>query len=272
MISAIAAARWFRARHGGPEALVLPNAWDAVSARVFADAGFSALATSSAAVAATLGYADGEQTPVTEMLAAITRIARCAGVPVTADFEAGYGLAPRELAERLAGTGVIGCNLEDSGSGQPKMADVRRQADFLSAVREEAGDSLVINARVDVFLIDPSGASATVDDAVGRARRYLAAGADCAFPILAPPHALPRLVAEISGPVNALHQPGGPSCTELAALGVARITFGGALHAGVTATLQELAISLYESTADHPTSGANQVIPGSRALPLLSGR
>jgi 2-methylisocitrate lyase-like PEP mutase family enzyme len=256
MTSTVAAAQWFRARHRGPEALVLPNVWDPVSARVFADAGFCALATSSAAVAASLGYADGEQTPVTEMLAAIARIARCVSVPVTADFEAGYGLAPRELVERLAETGVIGCNLEDSGSGHPKLADVQRQADFLSAVREEAGDSLVINARVDVFLIDPPGAPGTVDAAVGRARRYLAAGADCAFPILAPPHALPRLVAEIGGPVNALCQTRGPSRAELAGLGVARITFGGAFHASVTATLRELALSVYESpaVADHPTA------------------
>src|SRR5262249_4203528 len=100
-----AAARRFRAAHHGPPPrglpLVLPNVWDAVSARVFADAGFGVLATSSGAVAEALGYADGQRTPPAEMFAAITRITRSVDVPVTADIEAGYGLAPGELAERL---------------------------------------------------------------------------------------------------------------------------------------------------------------------------
>ena len=109
-----AATRRFRVAHHGPRPLVLPNVWDAVSARVFADAGFGALATSSGAVAEALGYADGQRTPPAEMFAAIARITRSVDVPVTADIEAGYGLDPGELAVRLAGAEVVGCNLEDS--------------------------------------------------------------------------------------------------------------------------------------------------------------
>ncbi len=190
------AARRFRAAHHGPRPLVLPNVWDCASARVFAGAGFGALATSSGAVAATLGYADGQHTPAAEMFAAIARIARCVDVPVTADIEAGYGLAPAELAGRLAEAGAVGCNLEDSDPVSRDLADPGRQADFLAAVRAAAGEALVLNARVDVFVRPrPAGAGDAAAEAAERGRRYLAAGADCCYPILAPATVLPGLVA-----------------------------------------------------------------------------
>ena len=217
-----AAARRFRAAHHGPRPLVLPNVWDAVSARVFAEAGFAALATSSGAVAEALGYADGQRTPAAEMFAAITRITRSVDVPVTADIEAGYGLAPGELAGRLADAGVVGCNLEDSDPVTRELADPGRQADYLTAVHTAAGEALVINARVDVFVRPrPEGGGGAVEEAVERARRYLEAGADCCYPILAPLDALPGLVADIGGPVNAMSRPGGPSLAELTATGAA---------------------------------------------------
>jgi 2-methylisocitrate lyase-like PEP mutase family enzyme len=238
------AADLFRRLHHGPQALVLPNVWDAGSARVFAGAGFPALATSSSAVAATLGHDDGERTPVAEMFAAITRIARSVDVPVTADVEAGYGLAPGELADRLVSAGVVGCNLEDSDPGTRQLKDAGRQADYLAAVRDRAAGALVVNARVDVFVRTTAGGAPAVDTAIARAGRYLVAGADCTYPIFAPPDALPRLVAEIDGPVNALYLPGGPSLAQLSAAGVARITFGGGLHARATAAVRDIAASL----------------------------
>src|SRR6516165_303369 len=220
-----AAARRFRAAHHGPRPLVLPNVWDAVSARVFADAGFGALATSSGAVAEALGYADGQLTPPTEMFAAIARITRSVDVPVTADIEAGYGLAPGELAGRLADAQVVGCNLEDSDPVTRELADPGRQADYLAAVHAAAGEA--------------------VADAVERGRRYLEAGADCCYPILAPLAVLPGLVADIGGPVNAMCRPGGPSLAELAAAGAARITFGSSLHQRATEELAATARALH---------------------------
>jgi 2-methylisocitrate lyase-like PEP mutase family enzyme len=223
--------------------LVLPNVWDPASAREFAAAGFGALATSSAAVAATLGYSDG-QTPGEEMLAAVGRIARSVDVPVTADFEHGYDLPPAELASRLIGAGLAGCNLEDSSPVSRALAESARQADFLAAVRAAAGPELVINARIDVFIRPgPAGASAdwAVAEAIRRAGAYLAAGADCVYPILAPPDSLKRLVAEIAGPVNAMHHPGGPALAELAAAGIARISFGGGLHRAAMQAVREMA-------------------------------
>jgi 2-methylisocitrate lyase-like PEP mutase family enzyme len=241
-----------RAMHAGPRPLVLPNVWDPVSARAFADAGFGALATSSSAVAATLGYADGE-TPAAEMLAAVARIASSVSVPVTADVETGYGLAPAELVARLLDAGAAGCNLEDSDPASGLLKEQERQADFLAAVRAAAGDELVINARVDVYIrqliagaaaADPASRQAVRDDAVVRANRYLAAGADCTYPILAPAAALPELVRCIEGPVNAMFGPGGLSLADLARLGVARITFGGGLHARAVRAIQDMAAAL----------------------------
>jgi 2-methylisocitrate lyase-like PEP mutase family enzyme len=234
--------------HAGPQPLILPNVWDPVSARVYADAGFAALATSSSAVAATLGYPDGE-TPAAEMFAAVARIARSVTVPVTADIENGYGRTPAELVATLAECGVVGCNLEDSDPRRRALTDPDRQADFLAAVRAEAGQELVINARVDVFVrtaVGEAGAepAALVDAAAARARRYLAAGADCCYPILAPEAALPELVQRIGGPVNAMQQRNGLTLAELAATGVARITFGGGLHRDAAEALRTSATAL----------------------------
>lgn len=232
-----------RAMHAGPRPLILPNVWDPVSARAFADAGFSALATSSSAVAATLGYRDG-QTPGAEMFAAVARIARSVSVPVTADIENGYGLPPGQLVAVLADCGVAGCNLEDSDPVRRALTDPSEQADYLAAVRGAAGRDLVINARVDVYVRPPAGTGDVTDAAVARAAAYLAAGADCVYPILAPPAAIPELVRRIDGPVNAMCRPDGPSIAELAAMGVARITFGGGLHAQAGDWVRQLAASL----------------------------
>ncbi|GHA93403.1 isocitrate lyase/PEP mutase family protein [Streptomyces thermodiastaticus] len=214
----------FRALHLGRapgDPLILPGPWDAASARACVAAGFPALATPSAGVSAALGHDDGS-TPADEMFAAVARIARAVDVPVSADVEDGYGLAPDELVERLLEAGVVGCNLEDSRAGVLK--DPQEQAAYLAEVRAAAGDRLFLNARVDVFLHgdgDPA-------HAVERAALYVAAGADCVYPILAPADTLPVLRAGIAGPLNALGRLDGtgPSPAELGALGATRITFG----------------------------------------------
>lgn len=218
--------------------LVIPNVWDAASARAFAEAGFTALATSSAGIAAVLGHEDGEDTPADEMFAAIGRIVRAVDVPVTADVEGGYGLAPAELVERLIGAGVVGCNLEDSVPGTGRLKDPQEHADWLSEVGVAAGDRLVLNARIDTFLYGDR----TVEQALKRGRLYIDAGADVVYPILAPEGLLPDLANGLFKPVNALHLPGAASPSRLGSLGAARVTFGGGLQqqaAGAVATLAE---------------------------------
>lgn len=230
----------FRALHRNRAAgdpLVLPGPWDAASARVFADAGFPALATPSAGIAASLGYEDGS-IPPDEMFDAVARIVRAVPVPVSADVEGGYGLAPRELVGRLLRTGAVGCNLEDSEHGTLK--DPQRHADWLAEVRAEAGDALFINARVDTFLCgtgDPA-------DALVRARLYVAAGADCVYPLLAPPEVVPVLREGIEGPLNMAAEPDEECVAELARLGATRITFGPGMQRHASAATGELAARL----------------------------
>jgi 2-methylisocitrate lyase-like PEP mutase family enzyme len=233
----VTAAATLRALHRPGDPLVLPNVWDVPSAQAVEGAGFPAVATSSSALAATLGYADGEAAPVGEILDAIARIVRAVRVPVTADFERGYRLAPAELVERLAATGAAGCNLEDSDPASGALIDPARQADFLAAVRAAAGSAgvdLVVNARIDSFLSSSSTPNA-LTNAVERARRYFAVGVDCVYPILlSDPAAIASFVAEADGPVNILGSlDGAPSPGELAARGVARISFGSRVHDAV---------------------------------------
>ncbi|MFE6975331.1 isocitrate lyase/phosphoenolpyruvate mutase family protein [Streptomyces sp. NPDC057682] len=221
--------------------LVLPGPWDAGSARVLEDAGFPALATPSAGVAASLGYADGA-VPADEMFAAVARITRAVSVPVSADVEAGYGLPPGELVERLLAAGAVGCNLEDTVDGV--LVDAGRQADRLAAVRAAAGDALFVNARVDTYV---TGVPEVVDpeaETVRRALLYGAAGAECVYPIMAPPEALPRLAAAVPGPLNALARPDGPSPARLGELGAARVTFGPGLQRRAMAALGTIATGL----------------------------
>ncbi|MEO3809314.1 isocitrate lyase/phosphoenolpyruvate mutase family protein [Sphaerisporangium sp. B11E5] len=240
MTAAPDAAARLRALHVPGRPLVLPNAWDAASARAVVAAGFPVVATGSAAVARSLGYDDGEDTPVAEMLAAVARISRVVAVPVTADMERGYRLPPAELAERVAEAGAAGVNLEDSDPRTGALIDPAEQEDFLAAVRAAAPD-LVINARADTFLHGSGSPEQCLAEAVERGRRYLRAGADCVYPILAAdPAVISTLVTEIGGPVNVYLRPGMPSIADLAALGVARVSFGGGLHTATQTYLSGL--------------------------------
>ncbi|RJQ89996.1 isocitrate lyase/PEP mutase family protein [Amycolatopsis panacis] len=225
--------------------LVLPNVWDADTARLVEAAGFPVVATSSAAVAASLGLADGEGAPVDEMFGAAERIVRAVAVPVTVDAEGGYGLPPAEVAERLLALGAVGCNYEDTDHVNGGRRPVAEQAERIAELRRGAGAGLVINARVDVFL-GAEDERAVLAEAVERGRAYLAAGADCVYPILArSPEVLAEFVREVGGPVNVAPLPGGPGLAELAELGAARISLGAGLwrHARglLEATLGEIA-------------------------------
>jgi 2-methylisocitrate lyase-like PEP mutase family enzyme len=219
-----------RALHVPGNPLVLPNAWDAASARIVERAGFPVVATSSVATAEVLGYDDGEAAPVEEVLAAAARIARVVSLPVTVDLERGYLLAPAELVERFAATGAVGLNLEDSDPPSGEMIDAAEQADFLAAVRAAAlslGVDLVINARTDSFLRRVGSPEEQLAASIDRGARYLAAGADCVYPIaVEEPEVIRALVEGIPGPINIGYGQGTLSLAELGALGVSRVSYG----------------------------------------------
>jgi 2-methylisocitrate lyase-like PEP mutase family enzyme len=214
-----------RALHVPGDPLVLPNAWDAATARLVEQAGFPAVATTSSGVAEALGYEDGEHTPAGEMLAAVARIARTVTVPLTADMEAGYGLDDAELAQSLVDAGAAGLNLEDTDHpNHPALVSVDRHAARIARIKESA--DLVLNARIDVHL-----RGGETPDALERARAYADAGADCVYPIGIADERLIAAFVELGVPVNILLRPGAPPIVRLAELGVARVSLGHFLHA-----------------------------------------
>lgn len=245
-------ARRLRALHLPGRPLVLPNAWDAASARAVEAAGFLAVATASSAVSASLGYEDEEGTPAAEMFASIRRIAGAVAVPVTADIESGYGLPSVELAERLLDAGAVGCNLEDTAHGQSGLIDADVQCRRIAALREaasHAGVPIVINARIDVYEREIGEPEGRTDEGLRRGRLYMEAGADCIYPIMVADEAtIAAFVEAFGGMVNVYARPEAPTLPRLAALGVARVSFGPWVHRlamrEVEATLRDIAAGL----------------------------
>jgi 2-methylisocitrate lyase-like PEP mutase family enzyme len=227
-------AQTLRRLHYGSEPLLLPNVWDVASAKAVAEAGFPVIATSSHAVAASLGFADADVMPAEAAFDAIARIAAGVTLPVTADLEAGYQLPAGQLVERLLDAGAVGCNLEDTDHHGPEvLVPTERQAERLRTVREAsetAGVSVVINARIDIFLRQPGHPASLLPEALRRAKAYLASGADCLYPIgLTDPDTIETFVREVGAPVNIWLRPDGPSRRTLAQLGVARISLAAGL-------------------------------------------
>lgn len=228
--------------HQQPPILVLPNAWDAASARIFEQAGFRAIATTSSGVAVSRGYPDGQRMARDLMIEAVRGIVAAVRCPVTADIEAGYGDtidAKLDTIRQIVAAGAVGINIEDSlatnSSGAPALVDVPAQAALIWAIRDAAtnewGVPLVINARVDVYLHGVGDGETRFSEAVRRVTAYREAGADCVYPIgLADATTIGELVRAAGGcPINILAGPQTPTIPALAELGVARITFGGEL-------------------------------------------
>jgi 2-methylisocitrate lyase-like PEP mutase family enzyme len=210
----------FRQMHQEPPILVLPNAWDVTSAKALAAIeGCRALATSSAAVARSLGFEDGERAPGPVMIEAAGRIAQAVDLPVTGDLERGYG-DPVGTARAAWDAGLVGINFEDST--RAGLVEVDEQVAAIRAIRD-AVPELVVNARVDIFVRIGTG---DVAEAAERGNAYLAAGADCIYPILAPVGSIAALAHRINGPINVIAEPETPPPAELEELGVARMTWG----------------------------------------------
>ncbi len=241
----------FRQMHANPPLLVLPNAWDAASACIFAQAGFRAIATTSSGVAAALGYPDGQQISrdmLVEVVQHITRVIEC---PLTVDIEAGYGNTLEEVLQTVRAVlaaGVAGINIEDSKAGA--LVEVAYQVELLKAMQELASSldiPFVINARTDVFLLPCVDPASHFKEVVHRLNAYRHAGADCLFPIgVSDARTITGLVQATNGPINILAGPHTPSLAELAQSRVARVSFGSSFMRATLAHLQRIISELFE--------------------------
>jgi len=254
----------FRAMHSGKEILLLPNVWDVASARIVEEVGLGAIATTSAGIAFSLGYPDGQKISREEMMAAVARIARSVRVPVTADVEAGYGNTPEDAARTAQGVieaGAVGLNLEDAASdpGTP-LIELPLQLEKIRAVREAAASlkaPLVLNARTDVYLLQVGDPAKRYDEAVRRLRAFRDAGADCVFlPGVRDAATIGRLVSDLQCPVNILAGPGSPSVPELQKLGVARVSLGSGPMRATLGLLRRLAEELRKAGTYSAMDGA----------------
>ena len=254
----------FGAMHRGPKILLLPNAWDVASARVFQEAGIGAIATTSAGIAFTLGYPDGENISREEMLTVVARIAAAVKVPVSADVEAGYGNRPEDVATTARGVieaGVVGMNLEDrTNSARRSLTDLTLQLEKIGAVRETAaamGVPIVLNARTDVYLLEVGPAERRYDEALRRLAAFRDAGADCLFaPGVRDQETIGRLVRELRYPVNILAGPGSPTIAELEKLGVARVSLGSGAMRAALGLARRIAEELKSTGTYHGLEGA----------------
>ena len=240
----------FQAMHDGPGAFILPNAWDALSARLLEEAGFKAIATASAAISWAHGVTDGENLGRDELVGACRRMARAVSVPVSADIEKGYGDTPEECAEtarRIIDAGAVGINIEDSDADGAiiPFADYIDRIRAIRAAADAEGVALVINARLD-RLYRCGDTSANRRETIDRAHMCLQNGASCIFLLLHDLAPLPELTARIGGPVNVLAGPGTPPLAELAAMGVRRVSLGPNLLADAMSRLRWQARHLRE--------------------------
>lgn len=270
-----AKAKRFAQLHTDPDVLVLPNAWDAASAIILAQTGFPAIASTSAGVAFSRGYPDGEVIGREEMLAEVHKMTERLEIPVTADLEGGYGAEPEAVAEtvrKAIDAGAVGCNIEDGAKGgESSLFDFNLGVERIQAGREAAdktGIPFVINARTDGFIRIGRG-SDVLDEAIRRANAYYKAGARSLFvPGVADGRTIGRLTADIAGPVNILAGPKTPPVDELKSLGVARVSVGG----GIARAAYTLARKAAEEMRDDGTFRYTENTYGNPELNALLDR
>lgn len=257
-----AKANLFRDLHRGPNILVLPNAWDVASARILENASVAAIATTSAGVAFTLGYPDGQKISREEMLSVVARIAAKVKIPVTADVEAGYGNRPEDAAltaRAVIEAGAVGLNLEDRADDR-RLVDLSLQLEKIAAVCETSrmmGVPLVLNARTDVYLLEVGKPESRFAETLNRLIAFREAGANCLFaPGVRDLEVISRLVRELQHPVNILAGPGSPSILELQRIGVARVSLGSSTMRATLGLVQRMAQELQTTGTYNALEGA----------------
>jgi 2-methylisocitrate lyase-like PEP mutase family enzyme len=248
-------ARYFRSLHGAEKLLLLPNVWDAASARLFEEEGFQALGTTSAGVASANGFPDGEAMPLATHLAVARCVVERVGIPVSLDMERGYAGSLSDLqgnVVRALETGIVGVNLEDSMAGAgsthgSSLRDPDEQCDRIRAVREAAeshGVPLVINARTDALLGEDGAGPKGLAEAIDRGNRYREAGADCVFvPDMETldEHQMAHLARVLGAPLNLIAGRRTPPVPRLEEIGVSRLSFGPRPMRALLSALQRMA-------------------------------
>jgi 2-methylisocitrate lyase-like PEP mutase family enzyme len=248
-------AEQFRKLHHGPRMLLLPNAWDVASARILEECGHPAIATTSAGIAYSLGYSDGQRISRGEMLEVVGRIARAVRIPVTADLEAGYGTTVKDMAETVKAAieaGAIGMNLEDvTGDDESSQVALPLQVEKIRGIRETAkslGVPFVLNARTDIYLMPIGPEPTRFERTVERLRAYRDAGADCLFiPGLYDRDTIAKLVKAVEAPLNILANPACPPLAELEKIGLARVSSGSGIMRAAMGTVQRIAKDMLEA-------------------------
>ena len=253
MADLAAQAAALRGLHRPGDPLLLANVWDVAGAKMVEELGFSAVATSSSAVAHAFGEQDSDVMPLEVAFGVVRRIADAVTLPLTADLEAGYQLAARDFVDKVLASGAVGFNLEDSDHhGDGVLVDQERQTERIAQVRaaaKAAGVDAVINARVDVYVRHVGEADQQLREGVRRGRAYLQAGADCVYPIMiSEESAIGDFVQGVSGNVNVNMRPGTPSLDVLRRLNVARVSLGGGLFRIATTAARQAAEALRAGT------------------------
>jgi len=264
MRSQVERAEDFRRLHDRREVLVLPNAWDVPSARVFEDEGFPAVATSSAGMLVSLGYTDGEEIPAKDFDAAIRRIARVLSVPLSADVVGGFGDTPKGVARSVRAViraGAVGINIEDFVHSAKKLLPVEKQKAKLKELirlREALKIPFVINARTDALRYAPGNDEEKLEEAIRRAETYRDLGADCVYPMgLTDAASISKFVGALDFPTNVMVRKGLPTVQELKRLGVARVSFGPAASYAAMGLLRRASREVRgKGTYDSLTQGA----------------
>lgn len=259
--------------HHDEEILVLLNSWDPGSSKLVEACGYKAIATTSMGIAASLGYPDCEVIQLPELLQIVTRIAQAVQVPVTVDFEAGYGNTVDEIVKsvtKLIATGIVGINIEDSIELSPVLIDEMEFCERIAAIRalsNSLGFHLVINARTDSFYTAQASVREKLSESIRRGNKYREAGADCIFvqPVW-DTETIRTLVQEINAPINILSNPTigtglPPSVSALQDLGVARLSLGSSLMKATLALIKKVADELSEKGTYTVLSDAMTLLP-----------
>jgi 2-methylisocitrate lyase-like PEP mutase family enzyme len=249
----VALAQRFHALHHAPDMLILPNAWDAGSAVIFEKAGFVAIGSTSAGIAYTLGYPDGQRITLPEMIETERHMLRRLTVPLSVDIESGYGTNVAQVVtsiRQVIEAGAVGLNLEDGLSGSDAalipLDEQCSRIQALVALKTELGIPFFINARTDVYWLSLDDDDNRLSAAIERCSAYLEAGADGIFvPGQLAPAVIRKLVESLNAPLNVIASPANPTVAELRMLGVSRLSLGSGPARAVLGLAQKIAAELY---------------------------